>query len=89
MDNLNEDGYYLQACSWLNMGENDKAYASLKQGAINLDQPSRNMLRLCSYVAIRIQPPRFMEAVDSFSSIIKINPQDFDAVSQLVSKCSY
>ena len=80
MKGVSEEVYYLQACCWLNMKDNDKAYSTLKKGVIVLDQPSRDMLRLCCYVAVKINPPRFMEAVDGCSTILKYNSHDFDTV---------
>lgn len=80
MDGLSEDAYYIQACCQLCQGDDDAAYKTMKLGAIQLEMPARNTLKLCAYIATRISPPRFMEAVDSLSSILKKNPQDFEAV---------
>lgn len=81
MDILNEQAYYMQACCYVCTGNDDAAYKTMKLGAIQFELPSRNTLTLCAYIATRISPPRFMEAVESLTSILKRNKQDFEAVS--------
>ena len=81
MNEFCEEAYYLQASSHLCQGDNDAAYKVMKSAAIQLETPSRNTLKMCGYIAVRIAPPRFMEAIDSLGSILKRNPQDFEVVS--------
>ena len=56
------------------------AYDVLKQLMIHVEQPRREAYRLCGYVATRSQPPLFMEAVDSYSTLIKQDAHDFEVV---------
>jgi len=88
MNELCEEAYYLQACCHLCQGNNNDAYSIMKQAAIQLDTPSRDTLKMCAYIAVRVEPPRFMEAIDSFTNILKHNPRDFDIVSVGPINCS-
>lgn len=80
MNEFCEEAYYIQASSHLCRGDNEAAYKIMKGAAIQLETPSRNTLKMCAYIAVRIMPPRFMEAIDSFGSILKSNPRDFEVV---------
>jgi hypothetical protein len=39
--------------------------------------------RLCAYVATKVRPPRYLEAVDSYGPVIKENAHDYEAVSHI------
>ncbi|KAJ1398878.1 hypothetical protein B484DRAFT_438315 [Ochromonadaceae sp. CCMP2298] len=80
MDSLVEDSFFLQGCCFSSMGDFDSAYKALKIAVINIEDPRPDTLRLCAYVATKIQPPRYLEAVDSYGPIIKSNMHDFEAM---------
>jgi hypothetical protein len=84
MDSLVEDSFFLQGCCFSSMGDFDSAYKALKIAVINIEDPRPDTLRLCAYVATKIQPPRYLEAVDSYGPIIKSNMHDFEAVSNMI-----
>lgn len=76
-----EDAYYIQACVWLHSKDYSKAYNVLKQLAISIEVPRRDSYRLCAAVAAKVDPPKWLEVVDSLSPILKWNKHDFDIVS--------
>jgi hypothetical protein len=47
---------------------------------VQIEAPTRSTLCLCAYIATNIRPPRYMEAVDSLTAVIKNKPNDFEAV---------
>jgi hypothetical protein len=83
MDPLQEEAYYIQACCWVSLHDLDNAYAVMKRAAIQIEAPTRNTLSICAYIAAKINPPRYMEAVDSITAILKSNPHDYEAVSEV------
>lgn len=89
VDPLQEEPYYIQACSWLRLSNPDKAYHTMKGATIQIDAPSRDTLCLCAFIAVRIVPPRYMEGVDSLSAVLKNTPNDFDAVGIYGQTCCY
>lgn len=82
-----EPAYFIQACSFVTLGQIDTAYDILKQLMINVEQPQRESYRLCGYVAAKVEPPLFMEAVDSYSTLIKKDAHDFEVL--LERACCY
>jgi hypothetical protein len=52
----------------------------MKGAGVQIEAPTRNTLCLCAYIATNIRPPRYMEAVDSLTAVIKNKPNDFEAV---------
>lgn len=80
MEPLLEEAYYIQACCWLRLGDIDRAYATLKRCTIQIETPSRDTLCLYACAATRLHPPRYMEGVDSLTSVLKTTPKDFEAV---------
>lgn len=76
-----EDAYYIQACVWLHLKDYNKAYNVLKQLAISIEVPRRDSYRLCAAVAAKVDPPKWLEVVDSLSPILKWNKHDFEIVS--------
>jgi hypothetical protein len=87
MDPLQEEAYYIQACCWVGLQDFDKAYATMKRAAIQIEAPTRNTLSICAYIAAKIHPPRYMEAVDSITAIVKNNAHDYEAVSTTYEVC--
>jgi hypothetical protein len=52
----------------------------MKGAGVQIEAPTRSTLCLCAYIATNIRPPRYMEAVDSLTAVIKNKPNDFEAV---------
>ena len=65
----------------MKLNEPNKAYSIMKQSAIQLEHPSRETLNICAYIATKVSPPRYMEAVDSLTAILKQNAHDYNAVT--------
>lgn len=81
MEKSIEDAYFVQACVWLQWENYNKAYDILKQLAISIEVPRRDSYRLCAAVAAKVDPPKWLEVIDSLSPILKWNKHDFDIVS--------
>lgn len=83
LNEMNEDAYYLQATSWIQLNQPKQALDILKMAITRISYPSNDMFRLYGCIAFDVLPPQFQSAADSFTELIHRNPKDFDAVNYI------
>eukprot|EP01031_Cornospumella_fuschlensis_P035091 gene35091-42501_t len=74
-----EDLYYIQACSWSQLGRHEEAVRVLDEAYVYIPRTSSRFLRLYGYICLQLTPPKFDSAIESYSEVIKRDSKDLEA----------
>eukprot|EP01038_Epipyxis_sp_PR26KG_P008435 gene8435-11412_t len=82
IDELNEDAYYIKACALSKLDMYEDAFSVLKLLSALIVDPKDSVYKLNSFVATKLIPPRFNEAIDSLDYLISRNKNNYDLYLQ-------
>jgi len=82
MDRCSDDGYFILASSLVKRGKLELAYQELKHALAILDIAGENIIRLCGFLCMKLNPPKIEEAFENFNSLVQRFPEDMNAVSR-------
>lgn len=78
-----EELYYIQACSWSQLGRYDEAVRVLDEAYVYIPRTSTRFLRLYGYISLQLTPPKFESAISCYSEVVKRDSKDLEAVCRV------
>lgn len=82
LDNVNEDGYFLLACSLIKRNKFEQAYEELKLAFALLDEAGEHIVRLNAFICPKLNPPIYDETFDNCNHLVTTFPEDMNALLQ-------